>query len=396
MQKKLVVILMICATLVVGREAYAACGPSTPMIHQNSYLQCADGKEVAGFAYQLSAPTAANTGTENIICEETGSGSCLSGGTFGDNKVTVETDWGNTGIVGCPVVGGIPQRVVVELQCNDGTGLVLSLSGQVGYLVDVVLDNNPDPVTGAFPPAIADNRAGRPHLVSINGNQLVVHFDAPQKVYTDCDANSVGQAFGSCTDSFVPTTQLARVFSSVQPCGTRPDLRLASWTQRPEALGPTGDMTMTLAAVTQPPTCTAADQSTCLCTYIGSTAAIGGGGVTPVEGSGLTGFISVSAGGAGAPSPVALGVRAALANGKVAIQWRTDVELGLVGFNVLADGGKKGLTKVNDSLIAARGNGGGTSYSVSIERGKFQNSRTVIIESVLSDQTSLKSAPAKF
>jgi len=107
--------------------------------------------------------------------------------------------------------------------------------------------------------------------------------------------------------------------------------------------------------------------------------------------------IAVGAGGPNAPSARALDVRAVASGGDVKIHFRTAAELQLVGFNVLTETKGKGQFKINDSLIAPRGvGGGGATYDVLFTRGKFQGGRTVIIESVLSDGTSLKSDAAQF
>ncbi len=80
------------------------------------------------------------------------------------------------------------------------------------------------------------------------------------------------------------------------------------------------------------------------------------------------------------------------------IHFRTAAEPQLlVGFNILTDTKAKGQFKVNDSLITPKGvGGGGAQYPEAIGRGKFQGGRTVIIESVLNDGTSLKSDAVRF
>jgi len=132
----------------------------------------------------------------------------------------------------------------------------------------------------------------------------------------------------------------------------------------------------------------AANRTGCLCLYVGGSTVIAG------NPSGVSGFVEV--GGPEAASPVALAVMAEQAAGNVRVRWHTDSELGLSGFNILTDGGKQGLRKVNDGLIPATGKGAGASYDQFVPRGKFQGSRTIIIESVMKDGTTLRSTPAKF
>ena len=81
----------------------------------------------------------------------------------------------------------------------------------------------------------------------------------------------------------------------------------------------------------------------------------------------------------------------------LAVSWRHPLieQLGKEGFNILAEG-KKGSVQVNTEMIAATGNGGRGSYDKLIGRNKFQGNQTVIIESILTDGTKLRSAPAKF
>src|SRR3989338_862134 len=68
-------------------QATFGCGGSVPMYHAfDSYFECADALQAAAFAYQISAPESANTGTVDI----------LRG--LGDGKIQVHTDWGNPGI----------------------------------------------------------------------------------------------------------------------------------------------------------------------------------------------------------------------------------------------------------------------------------------------------------
>ena len=108
--------------------------------------------------------------------------------------------------------------------------------------------------------------------------------------------------------------------------------------------------------------------------------------------------IAVGGGGPGAPSARALDVRAAASAGDVKIHFRTSAELQLAGFDILTEANaNRGLFKVNDSMIAPQGvGGGGATYDLAISRGKFRGGRTVIIESVLTDNTTLRSDAAKF
>jgi hypothetical protein len=386
--RKLLAVLVACgAVAVASPEFYAGCGgTSTPFIHQSGSFQCDDSKgEVTAFAYQLDSGAATNTGTENIACEAADGLVCFGGGTAGDGVVDIETDWGNTGAIGCPIVGTTFNRIVLALQCNDGKGLLVSVGRGTVEVYGVYTPDSAHPSDGS--PLVADNRVGKPTVNSATNNAdgtstLNLSFPTALKVYNECDPGSAGQAFGACADNFVPSATVGRVFTSIQRCGTKPSSDRGStlfpWTLNAATPDATGRAIVTAARPT-----TTGD-----CLFVGVSANING-----FESQGITGFTSV--GGPGAASPVAVGVRAEQATANVQIRWRTDVEIGLAGFNVLAEG-KKGIQKVSDAMIPAKGNGGGTTYETSIPRGKFQGSRTVIIESVLSDGTTLKSAPAKF
>jgi len=130
------------------------------------------------------------------------------------------------------------------------------------------------------------------------------------------------------------------------------------------------------------------------CVYLGSTFAFNGSESTSIMSTPAV----FSGGGPGAPPARALDVTAVVSGGEIMIHFRTAAELQLVGFNVLTETKAKGQFKVNDSLIAPRGvGGGGATYdNVPIARGKFQGGRTVIIESVLTDSTTLRSDAVRF
>jgi len=415
--RKLLVALLVCGTaaLVASPAIAAPCGVPIFMQHQVSNFVCADATEVAALAWQINNP-ANHSGTENIACEEVGVNGCNQGGVAGDGVVVIDFDWANPGIAGCPQVGTTNNRVVVLVQADDGRGVLASIGGTsvdltAGYIVDLAHPGGAGGDPTAPQPLPCGSAAGRPHVNSATNNAdstttLDLTFPAAA-INTDCDPNSVGQAFGFCGDSFVPSVQYGNIYTSIQRCNktcsltptttctsnrecagagneckvpTKPTIDRSIWTVntvRPNAT--TGSAVITVPRPT----------STGDCLFVGASTIVNG-----TESSAVTGFTSV--GGPGAASPVALDVRAERAAANVKIRWRTTVEIGLAGFNILADGGKQGVRKVNDAMIAANGNGGGKGYEASIPRGKFQNSHTVIIESVLTDGTTLRSAPAQF
>jgi len=127
-----------------------------------------------------------------------------------------------------------------------------------------------------------------------------------------------------------------------------------------------------------------------MCRYIGTTVTVQG-----VESASVASLpIAVSGGGPLAPSPRAIEVRATLSGGIVTIQFRTESELNLAGFNLLTESKSRGEFKINTALMAAAGVGGaGHPYEVRIPHGDFRGGKTVIVESVLTSGGSVRSVP---
>ena len=416
MRKNLLVLMACGLTLWSFQSANAApCGQPVLLGHsQGSYFVCADsGGKVAAYAYQLSLPTTVSTGAQNIVCLAFDGSSCFgSAGTVGDSQVTIESDWSNPAIAGCPVDASGGHRIVLVTQCADGKGVIVSLSGADSSLAYTVEAAHPyNSTAGTFQPLTAGVTNGRPQLVgnaTVSGGSatMLLRFAKPI-IYTDCDAGSLGVSLGStCVDGVFPTGRdpnvadsavtMGHVYTSSQPCGVFPDAQLSKWTDTGVVIPPQGgDVPVTAAVPTQPASCASsvppANRTGCLCLYVGGTITVANSGTTS---PGVSGFVQV--GGPEAASPVALGVRAAQAAGKVRVTWHTDSELALAGFNILGDSKKVGALKVNDALIPATGNGGGASYDIYVPRAKFKTGRTVIVESVLTDGTTIRSTPAKF
>src|SRR5262245_59107529 len=173
-------------SVVATPNLYAVCAASVPVFHGlDSYFQCADATPVAGLAYQISDPVAISTGTEDIVCEAVNGSSCATGGVVGDNVATIATDWGNAGTLGCPILGGIPHRIVIVVQASDGRGLVASISGSnpdLGYLVEAA---HPIDAASNVHPLACNAESGAPTVLGQAGGQLSLHFTRPI-VYSDC------------------------------------------------------------------------------------------------------------------------------------------------------------------------------------------------------------------
>ena len=161
MKKALVVLAILGAIALPASEAYALCQFPVPMFHgYGSFLACNSSRgPVSAFAYQVSAPTTVNSGTE-VIARETSV-----------DTAEISTDWGNGGIVGCPV-GATNNRVMIVVQASDGKGVLLSLSGasgDFGYAVEGA--HTVDPGGIAFPLPCNDEN-GRPHLNGFTTNTV--------------------------------------------------------------------------------------------------------------------------------------------------------------------------------------------------------------------------------
>jgi len=78
--RRLLIFFALCgASLATVSRLEAACAVSTPMFHGlDSYFICPDIQPVYAFAYELSDPAGANSGTLKIACETFDGVSCLT------------------------------------------------------------------------------------------------------------------------------------------------------------------------------------------------------------------------------------------------------------------------------------------------------------------------------
>jgi len=378
------------------------------------FNNCPDASPVAGFAYALSGSTTTNaqatinTGTVPFVCNDntgvSGSGAAcqFESGTPGDGNVTVQWDWNNTvgNNIGCPDPTGAANfgRNILQVIANNGASLLLSVgfSTDLGeYVVDFAQQQGPI------------GPAGTPSVVPLSCNitegglkinsqtatptsyTVSVTVPAPH-MHTDCDPNTFGNvgnllAFTPTCDATVPPTAPGKVYTTTFTCGKSPDMTLSStanpWVAGP-ALDATGSTTLTVnrPAVATPPNCV----------FIAASGMVSG-----VETLAATGAIEVQ--GQGAPSPKALNVSASRSGGSVVVSFRTDSEIELAGFNILADvqGGKNRI-QVNSQMIAPKGvSGAGASYTVSIPQGNLKGARTIYVESVTTSGAKILSDPAR-
>lgn len=358
-------------------------------------IGCPDAKPVAAYAYQPGNPVATNTGLLDIACEaDLGTPPCNTmPGTnaIGDGIVGIATDWSTPGINGCPL--GDTHRIYISLQCNDGSGVLASISGQcsvIGYSTESFYDFN----GGAPSLDVSARNNGRPVIQTFSRSggmdMFTVKVDPPT-IQSDCSPGSVAEAYigaGYCLDTDFNCPNLIQpsrgnLYSFTGPCTAAdrnpPVKDKAQWALRSvDAVSGIGQV-----SIPTPPAGS--------CNYLGTTMVVGGQESPFIAGFVLTGDPT-------AASPRAESVRASKKGNSVEVAFSTSSELGLMGFNVYAGGkAKGGELKLNSALVSAKGVGGaGASYSLSFAIADFKGNRSVIVESVLSDNSTLRSQPVDF
>lgn len=435
------------------------CPGPTPMSNLNAapIINCPDGRPVQAYAWQINNAMI-NTGNNDIVCEVNGGSACTTmpgSNDLGDNKVGIETDWLNNGTIGCPT-----GRVVISVICNNGAGSLLSVSGacpEYGYNPELAhpLDEfgNFGPLD--FGPAPTLNpvlTSGRPKVSQFTrdaaGDHVLVQAD-PVTIQSDCTPGSVGEALvgaGVCADlgcgGFAPTTAPGNVYVSNQVCGTgtKVDTRRRNFCSAPasrfgefcDTLGTNTAQCGTGGVCSAPPAawrsgscvggptpaalCNTASEcggGTCqpfgnaagdvpvnvrspltgTCNYIGTTSIVNG-----IETGGITGYVEVTtAGNPNASSPLAEGLGVGKKGGSIELNFHTSSELGLAGFNVYAVGKQRGEIKLNAGLIGPKGVGGaGASYTLTFAMSELKGNRSLVVESVLMDGTTVRAPRIDF
>lgn len=378
--------------------AHAACGQDAvpvnqlfvPMINCPDAVPPTGGLPASMYAYLLSNPASANSNGQDGICYDAtkgtgiGQGCDLSlAGAPGDGNIVVQYDWGsfNTGSVGCPssaqTDGDAPLGISVIT--SNGTGAFITVGFSTltaGYVVDLAFPydagtGSPDPIpcTPSMAPAFVSASGGTTPGTVAN---VCVHVPAPQ-IVSDCDPNSTsvaGLGGGSClTPGTKPTASFGRLYTKEVACKSATDLRTAQgWTLLPVLPDASGNACNNITRPTD----------TTHCAYIGTTSTIGG-----TESPAITGVLQIAPQ-AASGDKVKIN-SASLDQGKLNVDYATENEMTIVGFNVYA-----GSAKLNASLISAKGTGS-NSYSFSVGRGAVKNNRTVTVEAVLSSGGTVKS-----
>jgi len=335
-----------------------------------------------------SNSTTAGAGADqkiDFVCEAFGTVNeqgldCLpEAGAPGDGNLTVQYDWGGINLsngTACPNAGGAPgiARNIIQVVANDGSSLIASIGFSVDfgfYLVEAAANQDGSPMTCSQTNGLTlvSNTAG------LQANTVCVQ-QAAAPVYDDCDPTTNGAVLNTCQGGTgTPTTKApGNLYTRNGACGVTPDLRRAQWTPLTPTAGPGGSKCVTVNVPT--------DNT---CAFIGSSTIFGdASGPAPAESAALTGWMRV-AGAAAASDKVAI-KKAELLAGKLNVSFGTENESLIVGFNVYG-----GSTKLNSGLIAAKGNGS-NSYSFEVGRGALKNERSITVEAVKSDGTSVRSA----
>jgi hypothetical protein len=383
------------AVLAMPSSAYATCnGITQPLQHIIGmfFTGCPDATPVQGYAYVVGQEATLNTSTTagflNPTCND-GTGTTTQGqvcqpeaGIPGDGNVTVTFDWGGPAQTNgslCPNAAGVPGvgRNVVEVVANDGSSIIMSVSYSIdfgGYILEMAHPGDGfSPVACSFDNGLTlvSNTAG------LQANTVCVGQTAPQ-IYSDCDLGSGGAAFGNTCqgdpiNASTPSIAPGQLYTLTAPCSQIPDLRRAAWSQLVTTPGAGGSK---CAQVTIPPATPVGTPPNCA--YVGGSSIIAG-----VETAALTGHLRIT-GNAAASDKVAI-KKAELLQGKLVVGFGTENEATIVGFNVYA-----GTSKLNSGLIQAKGIGS-NDYSFEVGRGALKNERSITVEAVKSDGTTVRS-----
>ncbi len=210
----------------------ASCTASTPVFHGlDGYFVCPDTGPHGAFAYQLTNAGVTNSAAVDIFCEAADA-TCLppASGTPGDGRATIQAEWFDPGFAGCPVTAAGPNRILIVSAAGSPTGgltLLASLSGarpEYGYTVEVA---HPfDVAADRLFPLVCEPSVS----VDPGAGYLALRFQPPV-VRSDCDAGSIGEAVGACTDAFAPRLMTGPIYTRMQPCNAEGvDLRHDLWT----------------------------------------------------------------------------------------------------------------------------------------------------------------------
>lgn len=362
------------------------------------WTNCDDRGPVAGFAFALTTTLPFPTsGTSNIVCEfsgeevQGGASGCANAGTNGDGIININGNWSTAGVTGCPNPAGSAGvgRNVVLVRDNSGGGRIVTVGyeagGFAGYVMEAADKANGSPSSCMTPTLhsgaecvqiISANRTGD----NVTTNATVLAKAVLPPIQSDCDADSQGPGLGTCTEGIgTQFFNAGQVYSRIGACNAS-DLRLdtvgGGW--QLHTTSPTGDATV------------ARSFPSGSCLFIGSSMRRASDGA---ETPGMTCAAAVA--GNLAASPRALAVRAKQDKGDVVIEFHTDTEIGLNGFEIETKSGRK----VGGFTSAIGVGGAGASYTgdaaIRVKRGDFRGEKEFYVVSV-TDTARIKSDLASF
>jgi len=378
----LAVVAAALAVTAMPSSVYAVCGVPQFLSHQIDLFfdSCPDANPVAGYAYVLGSDATLNTVGADFICRDgtttTSQGiACQPGaGIAGDGIVTVQYDWGGASGTpagaNCPNPNGVPGvgRNVLQVVANNGASVIMTIGYEPGSASYFVEAGHPGGGVSPISCSAGDGMQLVSNTAGLQANTVCVNQTVPH-LWSDCDPDSGGAFLGTCTEGVAPTIAPGNLYTRTAPCNSIPDARKTAWTLLTTTAGPGGSKCVT---INRPADAT--------CAFVGGTSIIGG-----AETSAMTSSMRI--GGAAANSDKVAIKKAELLAGKLRVDFGTENEATIVGFNVYG-----GATKLNSGIISAKGLGN-NDYSFEVGRGALKNERSITVEAVKSDGTSVKSAP---
>jgi len=375
--------------LALPHPAGATCANPLPMQHSlgSYFTNCYDARPVEGYLYVLGQDATLNSNSKSpaagadekidFVCEATGVQTeqgidCMpEAGVAGDGNVVVAFDWGGINLSNgnaCPNPAGVPGvgRNVIQVLDAQGNSVIATVGFSLDfgfYIVEAAGPEDLSPLACTYPPLT---------VVSYSGGMACFQQNAPP-VRSDCDPGTVGAILGTCQGGTgTPITAApGNLYTWTGSCTITPDIRWGLWTPTTATPGPAGSKCI---AAGPPPIGS--------CLFIGASSFFGDGANPLAESPALTGWIRIS--NIAAVDKVEIR-KAELRQGRLHVDFGTENEATIVGFNVYG-----GVSKLNSGLIAAVGQGN-NDYSYEVGRGALKNERSITVEAVLSNGTTVRS-----
>ncbi|MFQ5877148.1 MAG: hypothetical protein ACE5JH_05585 [Acidobacteriota bacterium] len=394
---------------------------------QRTWLACDDSGPVFADATAIRSDgtTVSTDGSKTIICRSSQDASIVQGaicgaesGVVGDNQIQISGNWGSPGVTGCANPTGTPGEGRNFYTVNDASGdeIILSVgydTGVAGYIADLAGPADKSPL--ACGPASGGITFGGSTTNADGSVTVNITVTGCPRIFSDCDAGSLGQALGGTTCTQADADLLAAIkplnlYTAEGPCDSM-DLSLGTgmWTSAgevpadgnavvtvpPPAAGNCAFIGRTCGTKTVilPGFCAAFPGLSCTtdvdCTIFGPDL---GPCVIQSQLSEIgvvSGAVRV-AGDLAAP-PRVQDLLAGLARGHVQIDFRTTTELGLAAIAVVTPSGRVVAN------VEPRGIGGaGAEYSLSVGRGQFRNEKALMIQLTLASGEKINSNQVRF